>query len=63
MDDLLLLTPNKKSHRDKLEDFLKVLFQNGLKIHLRNASYLRRYNIQATLYFLKERKYLLNYEN
>ena len=32
MDDLLLLTSSKKSHMDKLEDLLKVLLKNGLKI-------------------------------
>ena len=32
MDDLLLFTPSKLSHFDKLEDLLKVLRKNGLKI-------------------------------
>ena len=32
MDDLLLFTPSKKSHMDKLEDLLKPLLKNGLKI-------------------------------
>ena len=32
MDDLLLFTPTKSSHFDKLEDLLKVLKKNGLKI-------------------------------
>ena len=32
MDDLLLLTPSKGSHMDKLEDLLKALLKNGLKI-------------------------------
>ena len=32
MTDLLLFTPSKKSHMDKLEDLLKALFKNGLKI-------------------------------
>ena len=32
MDDLLLFTPSKKSHMDKLEDLLKKLLKNGLKI-------------------------------
>ena len=31
-DDLLLFTPMKSSHFDKLEDLLKVLCKNGLKI-------------------------------
>ena len=32
MDELLLFTPNKASHFEKLEDLLKVLCKNGLKI-------------------------------
>ena len=32
MDDLLLLTPDKQSHFDKLEDLLKALCKHGLKI-------------------------------
>ena len=32
MDDLLLFTPSKKSQMDKLEDLLRVLLKNGLKI-------------------------------
>ena len=32
MDDLLLFTPTKLSHFEKLEDLLKVLHKNGLKI-------------------------------
>ena len=32
MDDLLLFTPTKKVHMAKLEDILKALLKNGLKI-------------------------------
>ena len=32
MDDLLLFTPSKEVHMDKLEDLLKALRKNGLKI-------------------------------
>ena len=32
MDDLLLFTPSKRSHIDKLEDLLNALLMNGLKI-------------------------------
>ena len=32
MDDLILFTPSKESHRNKLEDILKSLLKNGLKI-------------------------------
>ena len=32
MDDILLFTPSKQSHMIKLEDLLKALLKNGLKI-------------------------------
>ena len=32
IDDLLLFTPSKKSHIAKLEDLLKALLKNGLKM-------------------------------
>ena len=32
MDDLLLFTPSKELHRNKLEDLLKALLKNRLKI-------------------------------
>ena len=32
MDNLLMFTPTKKSHIAKLEDLLKALLKNGLKI-------------------------------
>ena len=32
MDDLLLFTSDQKSHKAKLEDLLKTLLKNGLKI-------------------------------
>ena len=32
MDDLLLFTPSKITHMNKLEDLLKALLKNGLKI-------------------------------
>ena len=41
MDDLLPFTPTKKAHMAKLEDFLKALLKNGLKISPKSANYLR----------------------
>ena len=38
MDDLLLFTPNKQSHFEKLEDLLKALCKHGLKISPKNVS-------------------------
>ena len=45
MDDLLLFTPSKISHRDKLEDLLKALLKNGLKISPKKCQ-LFRTNLQ-----------------
>ena len=45
MDDLLLLTPSKKSHMDNLEDLLRALLKNGLKI-LPKKCQLFRTNLQ-----------------
>ena len=41
MDDLLLFTPSKKSHMDKLEDLLKAILKNGLKISPKKCQLLR----------------------
>ena len=45
MDDLLLFTPSKISHMDKLEDLLKALLKNGLKISPKKCQ-LFRTNLQ-----------------
>ena len=45
MDGLLLFTPSKKSHMDKLKDLLKVLLKNGLKISPKKCQ-LSRTNLQ-----------------
>ena len=37
MDDLLLFTPSKESHMNKLECLLKALLKNGLKISLKKC--------------------------
>ena len=41
MDDLLLFTPLKGSHMDKLADLLKALLKNGLKISLKKCQLFR----------------------
>ena len=59
MDDLILFTPSNESQMNKLEDILSALLKNGLKYHLRNASYLRpACNIWETKYLLKARRYV-----
>ena len=42
MDDLLLFTPSKQVHMRKLEDLLKALLQNGLKISPRKCQLFRK---------------------
>ena len=42
MDDLLLFTPSKNSHITKLEDLLKALLKNGLKISPKKGQLFRR---------------------
>ena len=62
MDDLLLFTPTKKSHIAKLEDFLKALLKNGLKISQRKCSSLEKsYSIWEILYLLRIGECLLNH--
>ena len=42
MDDLLLFTPTKHSHMTKLEDLLKALLKNALKISPKKCQLLRK---------------------
>ena len=42
MDDLLLFTPEKKSHKDKPKDLKKALQKNGLKISPKSPNCLRK---------------------
>ena len=58
MDNLLLFIPTKKSHVAKLEDLLKVLLKNGLKISpKKHVSYLEKNNnILGNTIFIKDRK-------
>ena len=54
MDDLLLFTPSKSSHFDKLEDLLKALRKNGLKISPKKGQLFKlNFNIWATLFSLE----------
>ena len=59
MDDLLLFTPSKSSHFDKLEDLLKVLKKNGLKISPKSATCSKlSYNIWVTPFLLEIKGYV-----
>ena len=41
MDDLLLFTPSEKAHMDKLEDLLKALRKNDVKISPKKHQFFR----------------------
>ena len=57
MDDLLLFTPSKKAHMDKLEDFLKALRKNGLKISPKKCQLFRtELQHMGNTIFIKERR-------
>ena len=60
MDDLLLLTPSKKAHMDKLEDLLKALRKNGLKISPKKCQLFRtELQYMRNTIFIKERRVCL----
>ena len=42
MDDVLLITPSKQSHMRKLEDLLKALLKNRLKISPRKCQLFKK---------------------
>ena len=62
MDDLLLATSMRKSHITKLEDLLKTLLKNGLKVSPKKCQLLERNcNIWGILYSLRIGLYVLNH--
>ena len=57
MDDLLLFTPSKRAHMDKLEDLLKALRKNGLKISPKKCQLFRtELQYMGNTIFIKERR-------
>ena len=57
MDDLLLFTPSKKVHMDKLEDLLKALRKNGLKISPKKCQLFKtELQYMGNTLFIKERR-------
>ena len=57
MDDLLLFMPSKKAHLAKLEDLLKVLRKNGLKISPKKCQLFRtELQYMGNTIFIKERR-------
>ena len=56
MDDLLLFTPTKQSHFEKLEDLLKALCKNGLKISPKKCQLLKtELQYMGNTIFIKDR--------
>ena len=59
MDNLLLFTPSKEAHMNKLEDLLRALLKNGLKISPKKCQLLKpAYSTWEMKYSLKIRKYV-----
>ena len=57
MDDLLLFTPSKKVHIAKLEDLLKALRKNGLKISPKKCQLFRtELQYMGNTIFIKDRR-------
>ena len=57
MDDLLLFTPSKQSHMRKLEDLLKALLKNGLKISPRKCQLFRKeLQYMGNIIFIQEQR-------
>ena len=57
MDDLLLFTPMKKSHIAKLEDLLKALLNNGLKLSPKKCQLFgKELQCMGNTIFIKDRK-------
>ena len=57
MDDLLLFTPTKKAHTSKLEDLLKALLKNGLKISPTKCQLFKtELQYMGNIIFTKDRK-------
>ena len=57
MDDLLLFTSSKKAHMAKLEDLLKALLKNGLKISPKKCQIFKtELQYMENIIFLKDRK-------
>ena len=64
MDDLLLFTPSKESHMNKLEDLLKALLMNGLKISQKKCQLFKTsLQYMGNKIFIQNRKVCANPKN
>ena len=58
MDDLQLFTPSRESHMSKLEDLLKALLKNGLKISPKKCQLFRtELQYMGNIIFTQERRF------
>ena len=63
MDDFLLFTPSKKAHMAKLEDLLKALLKNGLKISLKKCQLFKtELQYMRNIICIKTEKFALNHQ-
>ena len=61
MDDLLIFTPSKKAHMAKLEDLLKKLLKNGLKISPKMCELFKKeLQYMGNVIIIKDRRVCLN---
>ena len=59
MDDIILFTPSKESHMNKLEDILSALLKTGLYISPKKCQLFKpAYRIWVLKYLLKARRYV-----
>ena len=57
MDDLQLFTPSQKAHMAKLEDLLKALLKNGIKISPKKCKLFKtELQYMGNIIFIKDRK-------
>ena len=57
MEDLLLFTPLKRAHMAKLEDILKALLKNGLRISPKKCQLFKtELQYMGNVIFIKDRK-------
>ena len=57
MDDLLLFTPTKKLHMAKLEDLLKALLKNGLKVFPKRCQLFKtELQYMGNIIFIKDKR-------
>ena len=62
MDDLLLFMPTKRSHMIKLEDLLKALLKNGLKISPKKCQLFKtELQYMGNTIFIKDKRVCVNH--